>query len=165
MLFRSHRITPNHMTLFTDAYVGESVAHVLKEYMPYYLYFVQTLWHHGSDQSNESLGKAGYVASSSFDYIRPENQPFAQMDRSKIRLTNLSDVEARIANGGLAFGSPKEVADRLIEKAEHMGANRLLLNLNLGALPHDLFMEQIRRFGKDVLPRLQAHQVTRVPAA
>lgn len=160
-----HRITPNHMTLFTDAYVGESVAHVLKEYMPYYLYFVQTLWHHGSDQSNESLGKAGYVASSSFDYIRPENQPFAQMDRSKIRLTNLSDVEARIANGGLAFGSPKEVADRLIEKAEHMGANRLLLNLNLGALPHDLFMEQIRRFGKDVLPRLQAHQVTRVPAA
>ena len=31
------------------------------------------------------------------------------------------------------------------------GANRLLLNINLGALPHDLFMEQVRRFGKDVL--------------
>jgi len=25
--------------------------------------------------------------------------------------------------------------------------------------------EQIRRFGKEVLPRLQAHQVRRVPAA
>jgi hypothetical protein len=28
-----------------------------------------------------------------------------------------------------------------------------------------VFIEQIRRFGKDVLPRLQAHQVKRVPAA
>ena len=75
------------------------------------------------------------------------------------------DVEARIKNGGLAFGSPKEVTERLIEKAEQMGANRLLLNINLGALPHDLFMEQVRRFGREVLPKLQAHQVTRVPAA
>ena len=57
------------------------------------------------------------------------------------------------------------MTERLIEKAEQMGANRLLLNINVGALPHDLFMEQVRRFGKEVLPKLQAHQVTRVPAA
>jgi hypothetical protein len=25
-------------------------------------------------------------------------------------------------------------------------------------------MEQVRRFGREVLPKLQAHQVTRVPA-
>jgi len=52
----------------------------------------------------------------------------------------------------------------LIEAAEHYGANSLLLNMNLGALPHDLFIEQIRRFGRDVLPKLQAHQVKTVPA-
>ena len=137
----------------------------LAEYSPYYLYFVQTLWHHGSDQPKEALGKAGYVASSSFDYLRPENRPHAEMDRSKIRLTNLPDVEARVKSGSLAFGSPKEVADRLIAKAEHMGANQLLLNINLGAPPHSVFLEQVRRFGREVLPRLQDHQVTRVPAA
>ena len=50
----------------------------------------------------------------------------------------------------------------LIEQAEHAGANSILLNVNLGALPNDLFMEQVRRIGKDVLPKLQAHQVKKV---
>lgn len=158
-----HRIKPEQLCLFTDAYVADSVDAVLREYGPYYLYFVQTLWHHGSDQSNETLGKAGYVNTSSFDYIKPENQPFAQLDRGKIKQMNLPDVEKRIKDGQLAFGSAKEVGDRLIDMAERMGANRMLLNLNLGALPYDLFIEQVRRFGREVLPRLQAHQVERVP--
>ena len=159
-----HSLKPDQLCLFTDAWVAESIDAALAEYGPYYLYFVQTLWHHGSDQTNESLGKAGYVASSSFDYIRPENQPFAQLDRGKIRQTTLPDVEKRVKDGQLAFGSPKEVADRLIDMAERMGANRMLLNLNLGALPHELFLEQVRRFGREVLPRLQAHQVKRAIA-
>ena len=157
-----HTLKPDLLCLFTDAYVAENIHVVLKEYGPYYLYFVQTLWHHGSDQSNETLGKAGYVNSSSFDYMRPENQPFAQLDRGKIKQMNLADVEKRVKDGHLAFGSPKDVADRLIDMAERMGANRILLNLNLGALPYDLFLEQVRRFGRDVLPRLQAHQVKRI---
>ncbi len=37
--------------------------------------------------------------------------------------------------------------------------------MNLGAMPHDVFMKQLRRFGQEVLPKLQAHQVKRVPAA
>lgn len=158
-----HTLRPDQMVLFTDAYVADSADAALKEYGDYYLYFVQTLWHHGSDQSNATLGKAGYVNSSSFDYIRPENQPFAQLDRGKIRQMNFPDVEKRVKDGNLAFGSPKEVADRLIEMAERMGANRMLLNLNLGALPHEMFLEQVRRFGREVLPRLQAHQVKKVP--
>ena len=158
-----HRLTPAHLCLFTDAYVAESAKAAIDENMPYYLYFVQTLWHHGSDQPNAELGKAGYVASSSFDYIRPENRPFAEMDRSKIRLTNAADVEARVENGSLAWGSPREVADRLIAKAEQMGANQLLLNVNLGAPPFEMFREQVRRFGREVLPLLKAHEVTRVP--
>ncbi len=154
-----HEMTSDQVCLFADAYVAESAAVALKEYAPYYLYFVQTLWHHGSDQSNETLGKAGYVNPASFDYIRPENQAFAQMDRSKIKQTTLPDVEKRVKDGQLPFGSPKEVADRLISMAENMGANRMLLNLNLGALPYEMFLEQVRRFGREVLPRLQAHQV------
>ncbi|HEY8579992.1 MAG TPA: LLM class flavin-dependent oxidoreductase [Beijerinckiaceae bacterium] len=160
-----HALTPDKLCLFTDAFVADSAEAALRENMDYYLYFVQTLWHHGSDQPREALGKAGYVASSSFDYLRPENRPHAEMDRAKIRLTNASDVEARVASGSLAWGSAKEVAERLIDKAEQMGANRLLLNVNLGAPPHDMFREQVRRFGREVLPLLKAHEVTSVPAA
>jgi hypothetical protein len=32
-------------------------------------------------------------------------------------------------------------------------------------MPHEMFVEQIRRFAKDVLPALQAHQITTVPFA
>lgn len=160
-----HALTPQHLCLFTDAFVADSAEAAMRENMDYYLYFVQTLWHHGSDQPKELLGKAGYVASSSYDYIREENRPFAEMDRSKIRLTNASDVEKRVAEGSLAWGSPKDVGDRLIEKAEQIGANSLLLNVNLGAPPTEMFREQVRRFGREVLPRLKAHQVTKTPAA
>jgi hypothetical protein len=65
----------------------------------------------------------------------------------------------------LAWGNAEDVADQLIAGAERMGANTLLLNMNVGAMSYEVFLEQIRRFGKDVLPRLQAHQVKRVPAA
>jgi hypothetical protein len=33
----------------------------------------------------------------------------------------------------------------------------VLVSLNRGAMPHEMFMEQVRRFGADVLPALQAH--------
>ena len=32
-------------------------------------------------------------------------------------------------------------------------------------MPHEMFLNQIRRFGREVMPRLQAHEVTRVPIA
>ncbi len=37
--------------------------------------------------------------------------------------------------------------------------------LNRGAMPQEMFREQIRRFARDVLPALQAHQVTRPASA
>ena len=39
------------------------------------------------------------------------------------------------------------------------------ISLNRGAMPQEMFLEQIRRFARDVLPVLQAHAVKLVPAA
>ena len=97
--------------------------------------------------------------------MRPENRADIELDREKIRLMTRSDLEGRVHSGALAWGSGKEIAEQLIEKAEHAGANAWVLNLNLGAMPHAMFMEQIRRFARDVLPALQAREVKRVPAA
>jgi alkanesulfonate monooxygenase SsuD/methylene tetrahydromethanopterin reductase-like flavin-dependent oxidoreductase (luciferase family) len=162
-----HRIRPDQLCLLADIWVADNAKQAVEEYAPYYLYFQQVLWHHGSSAPGQAPPPAasGYVAATSYDYVRPENRPYVAMDREKIRQTNRADVEAKIAAGELAFGSPKEVTERLIETAEHMGANVLLLNMNLGALPHEMHLEQVRRFGRDVLPKLQAHQVKRVPAA
>jgi alkanesulfonate monooxygenase SsuD/methylene tetrahydromethanopterin reductase-like flavin-dependent oxidoreductase (luciferase family) len=161
-----HQITPEHLCFFTDAWVATDKAQALKEYSPYYFYFVHTLWHHGSTKEKEAAVKtSGYVSSSSFDYVRPENRSAAGLDREKMKAMTVEDVERRIDNRELAWGSAGYVAEKLIESAEYFGANSILLNMNLGAMPHDLFLEQIRRFGREVLPKLQAHQVRRVPAA
>ena len=45
------------------------------------------------------------------------------------------------------------------------GANTVQVSLNRGVLPHEMFMEQIRRFAAKVLPALQSHRVERVPIA
>jgi alkanesulfonate monooxygenase SsuD/methylene tetrahydromethanopterin reductase-like flavin-dependent oxidoreductase (luciferase family) len=160
-----HRITPEQLCFFTDAFVAESKAAALEEYGPYFLYFTQVLWHHGSLDPAGGGASGRPVNSPSFDYIRPENREAAAMDRDKIRNITIADVEQRVDSGGLAFGSAKEVTERLIEMAEHCGANSLLLNVSLGAVPPAMFMEQIRRLGRDVIPKLKAHQVKRVPMA
>lgn len=162
-----HRITPDHLCVVADAYVAANRAAAIAEYAPSYLYFTQTLWHHGTiteDGKNVELGP-GYAASSSRDYVRPENRAAGGLDRSKIRMMELADVEARVASGKLHFGSAKEVTDRLIALAERTGAESVLINVNVGAMPHPQYMEQLRRFGREVLPALQAHKVTRVPIA
>jgi hypothetical protein len=65
----------------------------------------------------------------------------------------------------MPMGTADEVAERIIAAADSAGANQVQLAINRGALPHELFMAQIERFAREVLPRLQAHEVKRVPAA
>jgi len=161
-----HAITPDHLCFFTDAFVGDSKEAALAEYSPYYFYFVHTLWHHGSSKEKEAAIKtSGYVSNTSFDYVREENRAAAGLDREKMKAMTVADVEKRIDDGLLAFGNAKHVTDKLIADAERYGANSLLIMMNLGAMSHDVFMKQLRRFGQEVLPKLQAHQIKRVPAA
>jgi alkanesulfonate monooxygenase SsuD/methylene tetrahydromethanopterin reductase-like flavin-dependent oxidoreductase (luciferase family) len=168
MLAKSgHRIRADQICMMTDAWVAESRAQAVEEYAPYFLYFNNVLWHHGGNPPGQRANPvaSGYVASSSYDYVRPEHAGEAVIDREKARALNRPDVETKVASGELAFGNASEVTERLIEQAEAAGANKLLINVSFGAMPNDLFLEQVRRFGRDVLPKLQAHQVTRVPAA
>jgi alkanesulfonate monooxygenase SsuD/methylene tetrahydromethanopterin reductase-like flavin-dependent oxidoreductase (luciferase family) len=160
------RISPDQICFFTDAFVADDKAAALREYAPYFLYFQQVLWHHGSLEPGGKIPPGGRSPDSpSFDYVRPENKQAAALDREKIRNTTLADVERRMDAGEIAFGSAKEVTERLIAMAEHAGANSLLLSISLGAMPNKRFIEQIRRFGREVLPKLKAHQVKRVPLA
>ena len=62
-------------------------------------------------------------------------------------------------------GARQEVAERIIALGNHTGANTVQVGFNRGAMPQEMFLEQIRRFARDVLPIVQAHQVTRVPTS
>jgi len=75
----------------------------------------------------------------------------------------MADLERQAET--MPMGTADEVAERIIAAADSAGANQVQLAINRGGLPHDLFMAQIERFAREVLPRLQAHEVKRVPAA
>jgi hypothetical protein len=75
----------------------------------------------------------------------------------------MADLERQAEQ--IPWGPAAEVTQRIIEAAESAGADNVQISLNRGVLPHEMFMEQIRRFAREVLPALQAHKVERVPLA
>jgi alkanesulfonate monooxygenase SsuD/methylene tetrahydromethanopterin reductase-like flavin-dependent oxidoreductase (luciferase family) len=154
-----HRLTPEHLIIQASAYVADSKAQAVREAGPYTLYFNQTLFSHGNVSDASIQRDAGYLTSGSFDYVRPENMHAVSGDRERFRGMTMADVERDAEQ--MAWGTADEVTERIIDAANHAGANTVLVNMNRGAMPPEMFMEQVQRFGAKVLPALQAHQVTR----
>jgi alkanesulfonate monooxygenase SsuD/methylene tetrahydromethanopterin reductase-like flavin-dependent oxidoreductase (luciferase family) len=121
------------------------------------------LFSHGNFTETAKQRETGYSSTSSTDYVRAENLRAAEFNRGDFRNMTMADME-KMADR-LPWGTPAEVAEKLIRLAEHTGAGTVQVNFNRGAMPQEMFVEQIRRFARDVLPILQAHQITRVPAA
>lgn len=128
----------------------------------YMLYFFHTLFGHGNISSVERQMQAGYRKEEDYDYIRPENREGFLRSLQGFRRTTLADLER---NERMAWGSPAQVRDTLIELAESLGAGTLMLNFNQGAMLHEMFVRNLERFGREVLPALRAHVVTAVPLA
>lgn len=157
-----YQITPDHLILPANAFVADSRADAVKQAGPYSLYFSQTLFSHGNITEASLQTQQGYINSDAYDYVKPENRVFMSGNRENYRNMTIEKIEQ---NEDLAWGTANEVRDKLIETAEAVGANTLLISFNRGAMPGDMFMEQLRRFGADVLPALQAHEVKKVPVS
>jgi alkanesulfonate monooxygenase SsuD/methylene tetrahydromethanopterin reductase-like flavin-dependent oxidoreductase (luciferase family) len=158
-----HQITPNHLSLAMTVYVADSKAQAVKENGPYHLYFNRTLFSHGNFTETSRARATGYASATSTDYVRPENMRAAERPREDFRNMTLDGVARQAEH--MPWGSPGEVTERIIAAAEQAGAGNVQISLNRGAMPHDMFLEQIRRFAHEVLPALQAHSVTSVPLA
>jgi alkanesulfonate monooxygenase SsuD/methylene tetrahydromethanopterin reductase-like flavin-dependent oxidoreductase (luciferase family) len=155
-----HTITPGHIIMGASVYVADSREQALKEAGPYTLYFLHTLFSHGNISNVERQMQSGYRKESDYDYIKPEHREGFLRGLQGFRRTTLADLER---SERLAWGSPEQVRDGLIELAESLGAGTLMLNFNQGAMPHEMFVQNLRRFGTEVLPAVQAHAVTTVP--
>jgi alkanesulfonate monooxygenase SsuD/methylene tetrahydromethanopterin reductase-like flavin-dependent oxidoreductase (luciferase family) len=152
-----YQLTPDHLVTQQNVYVADSKAQALREAAPYTLYFNQTLFSHGNFTASRLQKEVGYLSSSSFDYVRPENLEGVAWEREQFRSLTMEKLERQAET--MPWGTAEEVRQRLIDDADRAGANTVLLGMNRGAMPHAMFMEQIRRFGAEVLPALQAHQV------
>jgi alkanesulfonate monooxygenase SsuD/methylene tetrahydromethanopterin reductase-like flavin-dependent oxidoreductase (luciferase family) len=158
-----HKITPGHLSIAQGAYIADSKAQAVKEAGPYLLYFNRTLFSHGNITETAIQRTTGYVSTHGLDYVSPENLREAQRSREDFRNMTMDDIANRAET--MPWGTPEEVRDRIIEAADRSGADVVHVRMNTGAMPHEMFMNQIRLFAEKVLPALQAHKVTRVPAA
>ena len=152
-----HRLTPDHLITQASAYVADSKAQAVREAGPYTLYFNRTLFSHGNITETSLQRDAGYLCSSSVVYLRPVNLPAVRGARERYPDMTMADAEREAEH--MPWGSADEVIERLISAADHAGAGTVLVNMNRGAMPHEMFMEQVHRFGGKVLPALQAHTV------
>jgi alkanesulfonate monooxygenase SsuD/methylene tetrahydromethanopterin reductase-like flavin-dependent oxidoreductase (luciferase family) len=150
------QITPDHVVAGASVYVADSREHALQEAGKYQLYFFHTLFSHGNLFNVAGQRQGGYVREEGLGWLRPENRDAFLKSLQGFRQMTMDDVRK---NERLCWGSPAEVRDQLIGLGEALGSNVLLIQFNQGAMPHDLFMNQIRRFAAEVLPAVQKHQV------
>ena len=140
-------------------YIADSREQALKEAGPYMLYFFHTLFSHGNLFNVGGQRQSGYVREEGLGWLRPEHREEFLRTLQGFRKMTMEDLKR---NERLGWGSPAEVRDALIGLADALGSNVLLLQFNQGAMPHAMFMNQIRRFASEVLPDLQRHTVTKV---
>src|SRR5215207_9011626 len=145
-----HRITPAHIIIQADVYLADSKAQAVEEAGPYALYFNRTLFSHGNITERDLQAKTGYVASSSHDYLRPEHLPLVSGNRERYRGMTMDGL--RQLAEGMPWGPADEVVERIVNAADRAGAETVNVMLNRGAMPHEMFVRQIRRFARDVLP-------------
>ncbi len=156
------RITPDHLNIQVDAYIADTREKAIAEYGPYVLYFHNVLFNFDHVRISDARS-AGYFAKGSTEHLRPELRGAIQDDSIRVRDLTMDDILKRAESA--AWGPPDYVADQIIKQAEEAGASTVLLSMNRGAMPQEMFLNQIHRFGKEVLPRLQAHKITAVPMA
>ena len=94
-----------------------------------------------------------------FTSVTPIAEKTFKALKSAASTVTMADIEREAEH--MAWGTADEVTDRIIAAAEHAGAGTVLINMNRGAMPHEMFMRQIRRFGAEVLPKLRAHEITK----
>jgi alkanesulfonate monooxygenase SsuD/methylene tetrahydromethanopterin reductase-like flavin-dependent oxidoreductase (luciferase family) len=160
---QGHQITPDSLYINANVYVADDKAQAVREAGPHLLYFSRTLFSHGNVTEASLQRDAGYLSRSALDYLRPENLAAAERSRSEYRGLTMERIERQAESW--PWGDPAEVRERIIADADRTGAGTVLVHLNRGTMPHDMFMHQIRRFAREVLPALQAHRVTSVPVA
>ena len=151
-------ITPEHIVTPASVYIADDREQAIKEAGPYTLYFFHTLFSHGNLYNVGGQRQSGYVREEGLGWLRPENRDDFLRALQGFRQMTPDDLKR---SERLCWGSPAQVRDQLIALAESLGSNILLLQFNQGAMPHEMFLNQIRRFSTEVLPDLRRHTVTK----
>jgi probable LLM family oxidoreductase len=113
---------------------------------------------HDPAQLPLSINSHGYVAETSDQAADEEYPPFALMmnkigrERGWRPMTRQDFDASRTRRGANFVGSPQDVIDKILFQHEIFGHQRFLLQITVGAMPHDKVMRSIELFGTEVAP-------------
>jgi alkanesulfonate monooxygenase SsuD/methylene tetrahydromethanopterin reductase-like flavin-dependent oxidoreductase (luciferase family) len=153
-------LTSDMISLHINCYVADSKEQALEEAGPYLRYLFGYLYPYDQGPFS-SITSSGYNSPDARAYRRAQPSPQAPLQAFG---GSPDEMFARIAKG-MPIGSPDEVVQGIVDEVEATGAGNVLLMCNGGAMPKEMFRNQVRRIGEEVLPRLQAYNVKNVPAA
>lgn len=103
----------------------------------------------------------GYVAASSEqaaeDFYPPYAGVMTQLGRERgwSPMTRIQFEGMRGPTGSLVIGDPEMVAEKIVRWAKILGIVRFMLHISVGTMPHDLVLNSIELFGKEVAPRVR----------
>lgn len=155
------KVQPKHISIMLDCYVADSKAQAIKEYEPYLLYFFNTLLTY--DQVYADKIQKGYFSQRAFEQFR-EGRKGTLADDTTV-FTEWTSQTVRHMLEFWPVGTPDECAEKIIAECDEAGAQSVLLVINRGGMPQEMYLNQIRRIGEEVLPRLQRHKITSVKFA
>jgi alkanesulfonate monooxygenase SsuD/methylene tetrahydromethanopterin reductase-like flavin-dependent oxidoreductase (luciferase family) len=137
--------------LETAAEAGQDVEDFVNPHMTYM--FVGESDAHAQEVAEQYIPQGQYAMESYYEFKRGGAGAVA----FEVQETDPSDAIRGAIDSALAqqfFGSAETVAERLREYEREAGINYPILGCNYGAMPHELSMGSVRRFGEQVLPRL-----------
>ncbi len=120
---------------------------------PYLLYFNQTLFSHGNITESRAparrrLPELGVVR------LRAPGEPACRVRLARALSRHDHGRRSSATPSSGRGGRPDEVIEKIVAAADHAGAATVLVNMNRGAMPQEMFLEQVHRFGSKVLPAL-----------
>ncbi len=161
MARHGRKVTPDRLNIMVDCYVADSKAKAIEEYGPYLLYLFNTLLLY--DHLRQGDVPKGYYSSTAFEHLRMG--PKGTLAEDATVFTEWTMDTVRAAAEHMPIGTAEEVCERIIAECDEAGAESVLLVCNRGHMPQEMFLNQVRRIGAEVLPRLQAHKIRSVPFA
>jgi alkanesulfonate monooxygenase SsuD/methylene tetrahydromethanopterin reductase-like flavin-dependent oxidoreductase (luciferase family) len=154
-------VTPDRLNIMVECYVADTKAKAIEEYGNYFMYFFNSLIAY--DHVDADYEQKGYYSKTAHAHLR-EGIKGTLADSSAFT-NRLTPESVRAQAEHMAWGTPDEVVEKIIAEASQAGAGTVLLMCNRGAIPQEMFLNQLKRIGEEVLPRLQAHNITAVPYA